>query len=173
MEAPMTDVRLIWCHGSQSQPWGGKSTALAEQAKEVGLVMDAIDFQDLDNPDDRVTRLAGELAQADAPTILVGSSMGGYVATAAAKNANVLGLFLLAPAFYLPGYDVHVFSGLPKAISVAHGWQDDVVPVENSIRFAKQHKAQLHILPDDHRLSASIPTLNGLFMQFIAGLIIK
>lgn len=162
-----TEVRLIWCHGSLSQPWGAKSKHLADIARTAALTMEGIDFQDLENPDQRVERLATTLAESDAPAILCGSSMGGYVATAAARHANTLGLFLLAPAFYLPGYDVHVFSSLPKTISVIHGWQDDVVPVDNSIRFARLHKADLHILPDGHRLSNSIDTLGALFAHFL------
>lgn len=163
----MSDVRLIWCHGSLSQPWGDKSTALAEIAATAALEMEGIDFQDLESPDERVERLVGMLAESDTPAILCGSSMGGYVATAAAKHTNTLGLFLLAPAFYLPGYDVHVFSGLPEAITVIHGWHDDVVPVENSIRFSGLHRANLHILPDGHRLSESIGMLGALFTHFL------
>ncbi len=166
----MTDAQLIWCHGSLSQPWGEKSKFLADNAKSHGLTMDAVDFQDLENPDQRVERLIAKINETDKPAILVGSSMGGYVASAAARQTNVLGLFLLAPAFYFQGYDVHVFSGMPKTISVVHGWQDDVVPVENSIRFAKLHKADLHILPDGHRLSESLETIGTLFSHFLCSL---
>lgn len=163
----MENVRLFWCHGSLSQPWGTKSKELADIAQSMGLTMEALDFQDLDSPDDRVVRMAEKLAAHDTPAIIAGSSMGGYVASAAARNANVIGLFLLAPAFYFPGYDVHVFSGLPESITVIHGWEDEVVPVDNSIRFAGQHRANLHILPDDHRLSASLDTIGTLFAQFL------
>lgn len=163
----MSKATVIWCHGSLSQPWGAKSKALAEVAESVGLTMEALDFQDQDNPDDRVERLALKLAELDGPVILAGSSMGGYVATAVAKYTEVAGLFLLAPAFYFPGYDLHVFTNLPKAVSIVHGWDDDVVPVDNSIRFAKQHKANLHLIPDGHRLSDSIESIASLFESFL------
>lgn len=166
----MTEARLIWCHGSLSQPWGTKSKALAETAKTVGLTMDAIDFQDLETPDKRVERLVETLAESKGPAILAGSSMGGYVAAAAARHVNPLGLFLLAPAFYLPGYDTHVFSGLPANVTIIHGWQDDVVPVDNSIRFAGQHRASLHILNDEHRLSESLPDITTLFAHFLTSI---
>ena len=55
-------------------------------------------------------------------------------------------------------------------IAIVHGWNDDVVPVENSIRFAKECNASLHILDADHRLTASIDDINGLLTQFIEGL---
>ncbi len=163
----MSKATIIWCHGSLSQPWGTKSETLADVAKAARVPMEALDFQDLDNPDERVERLALKLAELDGPVILAGSSMGGYVATAVAKYTEVAGLFLLAPALYLPGYDLHVFSNLPKAVSVVHGWNDDVVPVENSIRFAKQHMADLHILPDEHRLSESVEAIGFLFQDFL------
>jgi len=163
----MSDVKLIWCHGSLGQPWGTKSTALAKAAKELGLTMEAPDFRETENPDDRVTMLLDLLKDSDQPVILAGSSMGGYVTTAAAKSCEISGLFLLAPAFYLPGYDVHVFSNLPEKVTVVHGWSDEVVPVENSIRFAKGHKATLHIIDDDHRLQHSTETLCSLFTNFL------
>lgn len=159
------NINLIWCHGSLSQPWGAKSKTLAETASRHELAMDAPDFQDLENPDGRVERLLAHMG--DSPAILAGSSMGGYVACAAARQANVLGLFLLAPAFYFQGYDIHVFSNLPKTISIMHGWDDDVIPVDNSIRFARQHKADLHIVNDGHRLTSSIPQANEIFSHFL------
>lgn len=164
----MSEVSLIWCHGSESQPWGNKSTSLADVANAAGLSMEAPDFQELPNADDRVNLLTERLLEIETPTILAGSSMGGYVAAAAAKNENVLGLFLLAPAFYLPGYAIHVFSGLPKFVTIIHGWEDEVVPVENSIRFAKLHKADLHILNDGHRLENRMVDINSLFAHFLA-----
>ncbi len=163
----MKDVCLIWCHGAQSQPWGNKSKSLADTAAAAGLSMDAIDFQDLPHADDRVALLLEKLNEINKPAILAGSSMGGYVACAAARQVNILGLFLLAPAFYLPGYDRHVFSGLPETISIIHGWDDEVVPVENSIRFAKLHKASLHIIRDEHRLENSTLAINQCFTHFL------
>ena len=163
----MSDTGLIWCHGAQSQPWGAKSKSLADTASAAGLSMDAVDFQEIPDADDRVALLVEKLKSTGKPTILAGSSMGGYVACAAAKQTDVLGLFLLAPAFYLSGYATHVFSGLPKTISIIHGWNDDVVPVDNSIRFAKLHKANLHILKDGHRLKNSTPDINLIFAHFL------
>lgn len=163
----MRDLNLVWCHGSLSTPWGTKSLALAETAKAHGLTMDGPDFQDLEEPDQRVERLLDLLARDGRPAILAGSSMGGYVAAAAAKRTEVLGLFLLAPAFYFPGYAEHVFSNLPEHVTVIHGWTDDVVPVENAIRFARTHRATLHVLDDNHRLEGSTDKLCALFDRFL------
>lgn len=167
----MRDLQLIWCHGSLSDPWGTKSLALAETARNRGLEMTALDCRDLEDPDQRVERLLELLTQDGRPAVLAGSSMGGYVAAAAARGHDVLGLFLLAPAFYFPGYAVHVFSNLPPRVTVVHGWTDDVVPVENAIRFARTHRAELHLLDDNHRLEGSTAELCVLFDRFLAVLV--
>ena len=163
----MPDCRLLWCHGSLSRPWGTKSLALADTAKGLGLTMEGPDFSDLADPDERVERLLTILDEDERPAFLAGSSMGGYVAAATAMRARVPALFLLAPAFYFPGYAVHVFPNLPGRVTVVHGWNDDVVPVDNAVRFARTHKAALHILADGHRLEASTETLRFLFSRFL------
>ncbi len=63
--------------------------------------------------------------------ILVGSNMGGYFSTTAAATLKPKGIFLLAPAIGLPGY-----AGYPEVpgstrVSIVHGWQDEVILVEN------------------------------------------
>jgi len=161
------ELNIIWCHGAQAGPWGAKSKALAEAASEAGFTLDAIDFQDIDTPDDRIERLVDRIRADKRPAVIAGSSMGGYIATATARLAPIHGLFLVAPAFYLPGYETHVFTDLPEAVTVVHGWNDDVVPVDNSIRFAKLHKAALHILDDDHRMSNNVAAVRSLFEQFL------
>lgn len=163
----VTDYSLYWCHGSLGQPWGAKSKALSHIAEQAGLTMIAPDFRKTEAPDERVAMLAELLAESDKPAIIAGSSMGGYVAAAATARADVRGLFLLAPAFYFPGYAVHVFSSLPPAVTVVHGWTDDVVPVDNSIRFARTHRADLHVVADGHRLQKSIDPLCLLFASFL------
>lgn len=163
----MNDPCLIWCHGSLATPWGNKSRSLADTARRLGLAMEAVDFRDLDDPDQRVGRLAAKLGSEGRPAILAGSSMGGYVAAAASALADVRGLFVLAPAFYLQGYAVQDFSGLPGDIAVVHGWRDEVVPVSNAIRFARHHAAPLHVFDDDHRLAGSLDEINALFARFL------
>jgi alpha-beta hydrolase superfamily lysophospholipase len=109
-------------------------------------------------------REAGEL---DDPIILVGSSMGGHVATAAAERLGASGLFVLAPAFYMPGYEA--LTPPPPAIPfcIVHGWRDTVVPVENSIRYATECHATLHLVDGDHRLTDKLEDIRNLLRFFI------
>ncbi len=122
------------------------------------------------DPTERVDKLIAECANIEEPLVLVGSSMGGHVATAAAAQVGAVGLFVLAPAFYMPGYESLTPPAPDMPIVIVHGWNDDVVPVENSIRFAKECNAGLHILDADHRLTANIDDINGLLTRFIADL---
>jgi surfactin synthase thioesterase subunit len=48
-----------------------------------------------------------------------------------------------------------------------HGWHDDIVPVENSIRWAREQRAALHILDGDHRLQEQIPAICQLLAAFL------
>jgi hypothetical protein len=48
-----------------------------------------------------------------------------------------------------------------------HGWRDDVVPVEHSIRWAREHGATLHVLESDHRLHDRIREIDYLFEYFL------
>ncbi|MGI9235530.1 MAG: alpha/beta hydrolase, partial [Woeseiaceae bacterium] len=52
-------------------------------------------------------------------------------------------------------------------ICIVHGWHDDIVPVENSIRFAQGCSATLHLVDGDHRLTANIDEINEYFSYFI------
>lgn len=47
---------------------------------------------------------------------------------------------LLAPAFYLEGYDEVKPSTKCNNVRIIHGWHDDVVPYQNSVKFADEQK---------------------------------
>ncbi|MFZ9610044.1 MAG: YqiA/YcfP family alpha/beta fold hydrolase [Methylococcales bacterium] len=158
---------VIYNHGKDSIPWGEKAYALAEVAKRHGYHFISPDYQASNDPDLRVKQLlAMNLTGYDA-IILVGSSMGAYVVTVAAEIIQPKGLFLIAPAFYLPGYQRTEFSPHCQRIEVFHGWQDEVVPPENSWRFCQQHQANLHMLDSDHRLLSVLPVMADAFDRFL------
>ena len=54
--------------------------------------------------------------------------------------------------------------------SVVHGWRDDVVPYEHSVRFALSCKAALHLLESDHRLHNQLRVIQYLFEYFLIAL---
>ncbi len=161
---------VIFSHGQESGPWGTKICAMAELVRGMGCEADSIDYQGIDDPGARVEKCVSECESIEDRLVLVGSSMGGHVATAAAERVGAAGLFVLAPAYYMKGYEE--LTPLPPSIPICivHGWHDDIVPVENSIRYARECSATLHIVDGDHRLTANIGAINEYLEQFIRSL---
>ncbi len=158
---------VIFSHGQESGPWGTKIRAMADNVKSIGCEADSIDYQGIADPTDRANKLIADCRDIDDRLLLVGSSMGGHVATAAATSLNAAGLFVLAPAYFMQGYEDLTPAAPNIPICIVHGWNDDVVPVESSIRFAAACKAELHLLDGDHRLTANIDEINYYLRRFI------
>ncbi len=158
---------VIFSHGQESGPWGTKIRAMAELVRSLGCVADSIDYQGIADPGERVAKLLRECAHIDDRLILVGSSMGGHVATAAAAELGAAGLFVLAPAYYMAGYEGLTPDPPEVPICIVHGWHDDIVPAESSIRFAGSCSATLHLVDGDHRLTANIAEIIEYLRFFI------
>ena len=162
---------VLFSHGKESGPWGTKITALAALARRLGHDVASIDYTDLPDPDQRAERLVTHLAGRDGEgVVLVGSSMGGYVSTVASEKVRPRGMFLMAPAFGLPDYARQTPVPYAGATAIVHGWFDDVVPPEHSIRCATKHGAELHMLRDDHQLIGKLTFIEKLFEHFLGGL---
>ncbi len=163
----MTMPAVYFSHGQESGPWGSKIKSMVATVQELGCRAESVDYRGIADPTDRVNKLIAECSGVEEPLVLVGSSMGGHVATAAAAQVGAVGIFVLAPAYYMPGHESLTPAPPDMPIAIVHGWNDDVVPVENSIRFAKECNADLHILDADHRLTTSIDDINHLLMRFV------
>lgn len=154
--------RLVcFAHGKESGPWGTKITRLAEVARARNFDVLSPDYSHTHDPKERVAHLL-KLAPRARTLVLVGSSMGAYVSAMACAQLQPHALFLMAPALYFPGWDEDP-QGCPKDTVVVHGWHDDVVPVDASLRFAKARGAALHLLDSGHTLSDQLPALALLF----------
>ena len=158
---------VYFSHGQESGPWCSKIRAMSEMAKRIGCAVDSIDYQGIADPEERVDKLIDACGSIDGNIVLVGSSMGGHVATAAAEPVGAAGLFVLAPAYYMPGYEELTPNAPGIPIEIVHGWHDEVVPPDNSIRFASQCSATLHMLDGDHRLTNNIGEINYYLERFI------
>lgn len=158
---------VLFSHGQESGPWGTKIRAMAERVRELGLAADSVDYQGIADPAERVRKLIDVGSRVEDRLLLVGSSMGGHVATAAAAELGAIGLFVLAPAYYMPGYEALTPPAPTIPICIVHGWRDDIVPVDNSIRFARNCRAELHIIDGDHRLTANIDRINAYLTDFV------
>ena len=163
-------MKVIFSHGKESGPWGSKIKALAKIAEKLGYEVASIDYSGIESPDKRVQKLTTYLTNEKSSYLLVGSSMGGYVSLVCAQlhknNALLQGVFLLAPALYMTDYKEQKYKAMPN-IEIVHGWSDDIIPVEHSIKYAQRAKCSLHLIEGDHRLNSSLPQVIQLFEFFL------
>lgn len=162
----MNEPIVIFSHGKDSEPWGSKIMAMAECARARGYRAESVDYRGIDDPMARVNKLL-TFARSLPAAVLVGSSLGGHVATAASIELRARGLFLLAPAFYMPGFEQYTPNPAACPISIVHGWHDEIVPVANSIRYAREHHATLQVLDADHRMLQHIEVVRAYFELFL------
>ncbi|MEW6167117.1 MAG: YqiA/YcfP family alpha/beta fold hydrolase [Pseudomonadota bacterium] len=166
-ESAVSENLVCFAHGKESGPWGLKITRLADVARRCGFDVISPDYSHTQDPQVRIAQLRG-LEPCARRLVLVGSSMGGYVSAMACAQLKPRALFLMAPALYFPfpGWDAEP-EGIPPLCSVVHGWHDDIVPVERSLRFAQKHRAELHLLDAEHTLNARVDTIARLFEDFL------
>ena len=179
----MKNLLVVFSHGKESGPWGSKIRALANIAERLGAQVISVDYREDPKgvPHDQgaageADRRVGQLLALSPPEhrqrVFVGSSMGGYVSTVASARLPMDGLFLLAPAFYLPGYDNQDPTPRAKRTLIVHGWNDGAVPAQNSIRFARLHRCELYLLDGDHRLNDALPKIEPLIELFLKQVVV-
>jgi predicted alpha/beta-hydrolase family hydrolase len=161
---------VVFSHGKESGPWGSKITAMAAVARDLNLQVESVDYRGIEDPGQRVEKLITVAGRMQGPLLLVGSSMGGHVAAAAATRLEAKALFVLAPAFYMPGFEQYTPQDIAVPTAIVHGWRDEIVPVDNSIRWAREHRATLHLLDSDHRLEDQIGPICVLLRDFLTTL---
>lgn len=157
---------VIFSHGLEGSPQGSKIVAMQQVAERHGHATASLDYQG-QPPLERVNTLLSFAQHRHAAPILVGSSLGGHVSAAASIPLAASGLFLLAPAFYMPGFEQYTPPPARCPISIVHGWRDEVVPVDNSIRYAREHGAQLQLIDADHRMLDCIALICDYFDLFL------
>lgn len=161
---------VIFSHGKESGPNGTKIQLLSEVALRKGHTVRSIDYRKCKDAAARVGLLKEILEEYDAASvILVGSSMGGYVSLMAAHAYLPAAMFLMCPAAYLPGYDLPEPLRYSGNMEIIHGYEDEIVPYEHSIRLSKESGAVLTLLRADHRLSQIHGQLKKRFECFLSG----
>ncbi|EIC29404.1 MULTISPECIES: YqiA/YcfP family alpha/beta fold hydrolase [Methylomicrobium] len=158
---------LIYSHGKDSLPGGEKALAFAKAAESQGYRFESPDYRAQPDPDRRADQLLATGWRNFDRVVLVGSSMGAYVSAVAAETVKPAGLFLLAPAFYLPGYRQTAFTIPPDKTWVYHGWRDEIVPPEHAWRFCREYRVRLTMVDADHRLMGELPFIIQEFERFL------
>jgi pimeloyl-ACP methyl ester carboxylesterase len=161
---------VVFSHGKDSGPWGRKITALADVARSEGYEVESVDYRGMETVKARSDRLIEVCKTLSGDLVLVGSSLGGYVAVAASSLLHARGAFLMAPALYVEGLPPLRERVLDCPAAIVHGWRDEVVPFEHSVRFAREYNSSLHLLDDDHQLHDQLRFIKYLFEYFLIGL---
>jgi uncharacterized protein len=92
-------MRLVYLHGFASSPASKKAAFFRDKFRALGIAMHV---PDLSQGDFEHLTITGQLevVAREHPTVLIGSSMGGYLAALhASRNPQVEKVVLLAPAF--------------------------------------------------------------------------
>jgi pimeloyl-ACP methyl ester carboxylesterase len=161
---------VVFSHGQDGGPWGRKTTVLADTARAEGFEPESVDYRGIESPQARLAHLMEFCKDLQGELVLVGSSIGAYVSVAAASHLHARGVFLMAPAIYAEGLPPLRKGVLDCPTMVVHGWRDEVVPYEDSARFARDYGASLHLLHDDHRLHNQLNMIRYLFEYFLISL---
>ena len=166
----MANRYVVFSHGKDSGPWGRKITALADVARSEGYEVESVDYRGIETVKARSDRLIEVCKSLSGDLVLVGSSLGGYVAVTASSLLHARGAFLMAPALYVEGLPPLRERVLDCPAAIVHGWRDEVVPFEHSVRFAREYSASLHLLDSDHQLHDQLRFIKYLFEYFLIGL---
>lgn len=151
---------IILSHGLESGPQATKVSALARVAAELGWDSVRPDYRDLDATRD-VTKIALRVeralqnAPADGRVVFAGSSMGALTSGFASLQRDCDALYLMALPVGIPGYPL-AFDAARVPTVLVHGWRDELCPVDAAIAFARERGDTLHLVDDDHRLTAHV-----------------
>jgi uncharacterized protein len=98
-------MRFVYLHGFASSPQSAKAQFFRQRFEDRGL---SLEIPQLDQGDFAGLTITGQLevvahSVGDGPAILLGSSLGGYLAALfASRRSSIQKLVLLAPAFQFP-----------------------------------------------------------------------
>ncbi|MCX6671570.1 MAG: alpha/beta fold hydrolase [Euryarchaeota archaeon] len=175
---------LYYIHGYQSSPTGEKAILLKEELQVIPITYQESPPQDL-----VISKCLSRISEAiahDQQVILIGSSLGGFLAASTAlTHPTVKQLILLNPAIIPPEQDLTTIKDMPlrilqdmrdprlfqekirAAITILRGTLDDVVPDEWILRFAQTQDATIQLYTDDHRFSKNLHRLPDIISELI------
>lgn len=161
----MSRGHCILSHGFESGPDATKVAALADVAQRLGWSHERPDYTDLD-----ARREAGELGDVPArlqrlaalafeatsrgALVLAGSSLGAYASARVSLQVPVRGLFLMAPPPSMRALPALDAADVPTVI--VHGWDDELIPADAVVAWARPRRARLLLVDDGHRLSSHV-----------------
>jgi hypothetical protein len=95
--------------------------------------------------------------------------MGALVSGYASIQRSCEALFLMALPVSMKGHDFK-FEAAAVPTVLVHGWRDELCPVNPVIEFARERGDTLHLVDDDHRLTAHVDYCAEAFRQLLLAL---
>lgn len=187
-------ITVIYSHGRKGSPWYGfKIEALRPIALKMGINMISIRYPEempVEEMEDKLFNVIKDDVNVPGDLVLLSSSRGAYISTRISQKIidlfeteevrmdddktlpkrHLLGQFLIAPAFYIkPDYypDQNPTPATGMKTTIVHGFDDNVIDCENSIKFAKLFKSQLYLIEGGHRMNSQRDRLCLLFESFL------
>lgn len=170
--------------GYQSTPQSAKATLFKKTFHAT-----AIAYRD-GRPEDIViseclNRISNTIKN-DTDVILIGSSLGGFLAASTAlTHSTVTRLVLLNPAIIPPQTNLDTIQDIPRSILedmrdarlftqkisapviILRGTEDEVVPDQWVLAFAQAQEATIRFLHDDHRFSKNLTVLPAIISKLL------
>lgn len=176
--------KLFYIHGYQSSPDSNKGTLFREI-----LNASAIKYRDC-KPEELIIsdclKRISDVIKNDNDVVLIGSSLGGFLAAETALNhPGIKQLILINPAIIPPSTNIDYISGIPKRIlrdmvdprlfkkrleidiTILRGTEDDNIPDSWVLEFAMAQEATVKFLHDDHRFSRNLIGLPAIISDII------
>ena len=188
-------ITVIYSHGRFGSPWYGfKIEALRPVALKMGINMISIRYPEdmpVEEMEDKLFDVIKDDVNVPGDLVFLSSSRGAYISTRISKKTvelfetepdrrdddktlpkrHVLGQFLIAPAFYIkPDYypDQNPSPADSIKTTIVHGFEDNVIDCDNSVRFSKLFKTQLYLIEGGHRMNSQRDRLCILFQSFLS-----
>ena len=171
----MSHGHVILSHGLESGPTATKVSALAEVAQGLGWSHERPDYRVLDrigrfgDIDARIALLRERAQVAPGSLVLAGSSMGAFVSALVSLEVPCVGLFLMAPPPFIEGY-AQALEAARQPTSIVHGWEDELIPAQTVIDWARPRRDRLILVDDGHRLAAHVDFCAHQFGGFLQSL---
>lgn len=169
---------VIISHGLESSPDATKAMALSREVEAMGYTSDRPDYRGYDSETSisrlgdvhgRIAHLCGLAKKVQGPLILAGSSMGAFISARVSLKVPVAGLFLMAPPTQLEGFEIPLeAAAIPTCI--VHGWDDELIPAIEVVKWAQQRRDQLVLVNDSHRLANHVDYCAEVFAHFARSL---
>jgi alpha/beta superfamily hydrolase len=165
----------ILSHGLESGPHATKVSALAAAAERLGWTTERPDYLSVDklgafgDIDARIAILRERAFATKGPVVLAGSSMGAFVSALVSRDVPCAGLFLMAPPPWIEGYP-HQLNAAVVPTAIVHGWDDELIPAQMVVEWARLRRDQLVLVNDSHRLADHVAFCAERFADFLRAL---